>query len=81
MHHQLLPDNVFVEDWSAHGIDFNFPQKQIQGLQKRGHNVTTFPWGAVVQVLPLSTSACRLSPRSLLLTRAVCTVDTRSPPI
>ena len=30
MHHQLLPDNVFVESWSAHGVDFHFPEVDMQ---------------------------------------------------
>ena len=50
LHHQLLPDNVFYEDWSAHGVEFHFPAAQVQGLKARGHNATAFPWGAVVQV-------------------------------
>lgn len=50
LHHQLLPDSVFYEDWSAHGVDFRFPTTQIQGLERRGHKATAFRWGAVVQV-------------------------------
>ena len=50
LHHQLLPNNVFYEDWSAHGVEFRFAAKDIQGLKRRGHNVTAAPWGAVVQV-------------------------------
>jgi len=30
MHHQLLPNNVFVENWSAHGVDFRFPSLDMQ---------------------------------------------------
>ena len=30
MHHQLLPNNVFVENWSAHGVDFRFPALDMQ---------------------------------------------------
>lgn len=47
---QLLPNTVLVENWSAHGVDIKVAAKDVQGLERRGHNVTAFPYGAVVQV-------------------------------
>lgn len=48
---QLLPDNLFVEDWTAAGTQLRFPQKELQLLGARGHNTTKFPWGACVSAI------------------------------
>jgi len=47
---QLLPNTVLVENWSPHGVEIKVAAKEVHGLQGRGHNVTAFPYGAVVQV-------------------------------
>jgi gamma-glutamyltranspeptidase/glutathione hydrolase/leukotriene-C4 hydrolase len=50
-HHQLLPDNLFVEDWTASGTALRFPERELQLLEQRGHNITKFPWGACVSAI------------------------------
>lgn len=50
-HHQLLPDNLFAENWTASGTDLSFPQHELDMLAERGHNITTFPWGACVSAI------------------------------
>ncbi len=40
-HHQLLPDNLFAEDWTAAGTLLRFPPQELQLLRQRGHNITT----------------------------------------
>jgi hypothetical protein len=33
---QLLPDNLFAENWTASGTDLSFPQHELQDLADRG---------------------------------------------
>ncbi len=35
----------------SRGRDCQDSVRLLQGLEKRGHNVTAFPWGAVVQLI------------------------------
>ena len=54
LHHQLLPDSVFAEDWAAPG-DGGLVEKVAPGvlasLKARGHAVKPAEWGGVVQAI------------------------------
>ncbi len=48
---QLLPNNLFAENWTAAGTALRFPAHQLEALGQLGHNVTQFPWGACVSAI------------------------------
>ena len=54
LHHQLLPDAVFAEDWAAGALVERVPPPVVGGLEARGHAVRHAGWGAVVQAAVVS---------------------------
>ena len=54
LHHQLLPDAVFAEDWRAGGLVERVPPAVVDGLRARGHEVRAAGWGAVAQAAIVS---------------------------
>lgn len=36
---QLLPDNLFAENWTASGTDLSFPQHELEDLADRGGQI------------------------------------------
>lgn len=51
VHHQLVPDVLYAEDWNAGGAIFAYDNQTLAGLEDRGHSVTQSAWGAVVQAI------------------------------
>jgi len=58
-HHQLLPDNLFAENWVANGVQLSFPKVELDLLRQRKHNITEFPWGACTQAIVADPDDCR----------------------
>ena len=51
LHHQLLPDTVFAEDWHTNSSAFLTSNITFQALRARGHVVNATDWAAVSQVV------------------------------
>lgn len=51
VHHQLVPDTLYAEAWSAGGVEFYYENLTLHSLQGRGHEVVPSAWGAVVQAI------------------------------
>eukprot|EP00850_Spirogloea_muscicola_P001468 SM000005S17265 [mRNA] locus=s5:1143129:1146615:+ [translate_table: standard] len=52
IHHQLLPNVVFYENHTLlNGASVTLPQDVVTALQRRNHNTTAIPFGAVCQLI------------------------------
>eukprot|EP00850_Spirogloea_muscicola_P009647 SM000054S18133 [mRNA] locus=s54:740330:743578:+ [translate_table: standard] len=52
IHHQLLPNVVFYENHTLlNGAAVTLPQDVVTALQRRNHNTTAIPFGAVCQLI------------------------------
>lgn len=51
LHHQLVPDTLFYENWTATGVAFKYSAAALTGLELRGHPMAPSAWGAVVQAV------------------------------
>jgi gamma-glutamyltranspeptidase len=51
LHTQLVPGQLFAEEWGAGGVDFSYDRDTLAGLAARGHEVAASGWGAVVQAV------------------------------
>ena len=51
VHHQLVPDVLYGEAWTAGGVEFYYDNSTLHGLEARGHQVLPSAWGAVVQAV------------------------------
>jgi gamma-glutamyltranspeptidase/glutathione hydrolase/leukotriene-C4 hydrolase len=51
VHHQLVPDVLYGESWTAGGVEFYYENATLHGLEARGHQVLPSVWGAVVQAV------------------------------
>ena len=51
VHHQLVPETLFAEAWSAGGVEFNYDNSTLRNLETRGHQIVPSAWGAVVQAI------------------------------
>ncbi|KAL4550318.1 hypothetical protein Ndes2526B_g08473 [Nannochloris sp. 'desiccata'] len=51
VHHQLVPDILYGEAWTAGGVEFYYDNSTLHALAARGHQVLPSAWGAVVQAI------------------------------
>jgi gamma-glutamyltranspeptidase / glutathione hydrolase / leukotriene-C4 hydrolase len=51
VHHQLVPDVLYGEAWTAGDVEFYYDNSTLHGLEARGHQVLPSAWGAVVQAV------------------------------
>ncbi len=51
VHHQLVPDVLYGEAWTAGGVEFYYDNSTLHSLAARGHQVLPSAWGAVVQAI------------------------------
>ena len=51
LHHQLLPETVFAEQWSTPSASFDVAENVLEALKQRGHSVVSTDTGAVCQVV------------------------------
>ena len=51
VHHQLVPEMLYAEAWSAGGAAFFYGNETLLGLEGRGHVVVRSAWGATVQAV------------------------------
>jgi len=51
VHHQLVPDILYGEAWTAGGVEFYYDNSTLHALAARGHQVLPTAWGAVVQAI------------------------------
>lgn len=49
LHHQLVPNILYAEQWNATKMSFAYDKKDLVELIARGHEVQSTAWGAVVQ--------------------------------
>lgn len=54
LHHQLVPNTVYAEDWTAGGLAARVPASTRAALAARGHSVAAAGWGAAVQAVLVS---------------------------
>lgn len=51
LHHQLVPELLYAEDWAAGEATFRYGNSTLDTLTARGHKVMPSAWGAVVQAI------------------------------
>lgn len=68
LHHQLVPDVLFAEDWKAGGLEFRYKNATLSELAARQHQVMPTAWGAVVQAITLKESIFNNSMTERVLT-------------
>ena len=51
VHHQLVPEVLYAEEWAAGGAAFDYENSTLGCLEARGHQVVASAWGAVVQAV------------------------------
>lgn len=54
LHHQLVPDVLYAEDWTAGGLELHYKNETLTQLAARHHHVMPTVWGAVVQAITLN---------------------------
>ncbi|KAK9819607.1 hypothetical protein WJX72_000222 [[Myrmecia] bisecta] len=61
LHHQLIPQQLAAENWTAGALSLQYGAARLEALQRRGHDVTATDWGAVTQMITVSSEDSSLT--------------------